>query len=226
MIEVDRLMMEEFHIDLIQMMENAGRHLATLAKKRFLADAGLEARVLILAGTGGNGGGSLVCARNLHNWGVPITVVLTRKPESYAGVIGQQLDILQRMEIPVVLEIPSTGFTLAIDGLIGYSLSGPPRGQVEKLIRQVTTAKIPLLALDVPSGVDATTGAAYDPAIVATATLTLALPKLGLRKAPATKHVGELFLGDISVPPELYLRLPSPITVGNIFDGHPILRVS
>ncbi|HET60384.1 MAG TPA: NAD(P)H-hydrate epimerase, partial [Chloroflexi bacterium] len=70
--EVDRLMIEQFHISLVQMMENAGRNLAALAIERFLDKNPNGKRVVILAGRGGNGGGGLVCARRLHNWGATI----------------------------------------------------------------------------------------------------------------------------------------------------------
>ena len=74
MVEVDRLMTEEYHIELLQMMENAGRCLAILAVRRFLKKKLKKKRVVVLAGTGGNGGGALVCARRLHGWGANVSV--------------------------------------------------------------------------------------------------------------------------------------------------------
>ena len=75
MIEVDRAMIEDYHIDLIQMMENAGRNLAHLARERFLHGDPRGQKVVVLAGTGGNGGGALVCARRLHNYGADARVL-------------------------------------------------------------------------------------------------------------------------------------------------------
>ena len=98
--------------------------------------------------------------------------------------------------------------------LIGYSLSGAPRGVSAGLIRAANAHTAPVLALDVPSGVDTATGAAYDPAIIAEATLTLALPKQGLQHDTAKKQVGELYLADISIPPGLYSRPPLGLDVG------------
>ncbi len=72
--EVDRAMIEDFGISLVQMMENAGRNLAQLARQRFLDGDPRGRRVVVLAGTGGNGGGGLVCARRLHNWGAEVEV--------------------------------------------------------------------------------------------------------------------------------------------------------
>jgi NAD(P)H-hydrate epimerase len=83
----------------------------------------------------------------------------------------------------------------------------------------------PILALDVPSGLETTSGTVYDPAIRATATMTLALPKLGLEAPDAEAHVGELYLADISVPPALYSEPSLGIVVGELFAENDIVRL-
>ena len=87
MIEVDRAMMEDYTIGLIQMMENAGRNLAHLARERFFEGDPQGKQVIILAGTGGNGGGALVCARRLHNYGVQVQVYLSKADEAFKWAI-------------------------------------------------------------------------------------------------------------------------------------------
>ena len=101
MVEVDRAMVEEARIELIQMMENAGRHLAHLARTRFLNGDPREREVVVLAGCGGNGGGVLVCARRLTGWGARIRVYVARPAENFAPVPAHQLDIVRRMGIQV-----------------------------------------------------------------------------------------------------------------------------
>src|SRR6266516_4831106 len=101
MIEVDRAMMEDMRIELMQMMENAGRNLAHLARVRFIAGDPRGKTVVVLAGTGGNGGGALVCARRLHNWGAQVQVFVTRLAKEFTPVPAHQLDILQRMKVPI-----------------------------------------------------------------------------------------------------------------------------
>lgn len=91
---------------------------------------------------------------------------------------------------------------LIIDGIIGYNLQGSPRGNAAAMIKWANVQSAPVLALDVPSGLDAETGEIHLPVIKATATLTLALPKIGL-KSSASDVVGELYLADIGVPPVL-----------------------
>ena len=99
--EVDRLMIEEYGIALIQMMENAGRNLATLTKR--LLDGEIQDRtVVVLAGRGNNGGGGLVAARHLSNWGAWVQVLCTHPQAEYHGIPAHQLAILQQMEVPLI----------------------------------------------------------------------------------------------------------------------------
>ena len=127
MIEVDRAMIEDYKIELIQMMENAGRNLAHLARTHFLKDSLNQKQVVIMAGTGGNGGGALVCARRLHNYGVDVQVILTKPDTDFTAVPAHQLDILRQMNIPITqadTTLPTDKPNLIIDGIIGYSLKG------------------------------------------------------------------------------------------------------
>jgi NAD(P)H-hydrate epimerase len=228
MVEVDRAMIEDYHIELIQMMENAGRNLAHLARVRFLDGNPGGKGVTVLAGTGSNGGGTLVCARRLHSWGARVQVVTTKPDSESAAVPGHQLEILRRMSVPIVqadtlteLESPQ----LIVDGVVGYSLRGAPRGTAAEMIRWANVQPAPILALDVPSGVEATTGTVFDPAIRATATMTLALPKQGFLVPGVETNVGELYLADICVPPALYASSALALQVGPIFAEQDIIRL-
>lgn len=228
MVEVDRAMVADYGITLIQMMENAGRNLAHLARTRFLDGDPREKRVVVMAGTGGNGGGALVAARRLHTWGAQVTLALTREPGTYTGVPAHQLAILLRLGLRLV----STGqlaqidpADLILDGIIGYSLAGQPRGPAADLIRWANRQATPTLALDTPSGLDTGTGTVHTPAITAAATMTLALPKAGLRAPEAAPYVGELYLADISVPPQLYAGAGLELAVGPVFAREEIIRL-
>lgn len=235
MVEVDRLMTSVKRISLIQMMENAGRHLARLAVDRYGLDTGSPS-VLVLAGRGGNGGGAMAAARRLHAWGLRVSVILSADDDLYGGVPASQLATLAALPVPISTlgegGIPSVGTdraiedqpSLIIDGLIGYSLQGDPRGPAKALIQFANAADAPTLSLDLPSGIDATTGRAADPAVRADATLTLALPKAGLRTEDAGDHVGELYLADISVPPQIYEELGIEAPDG-LFATGEILRI-
>ncbi len=209
-----------------QMMENAGRALARVARDRFLAGDARGKSVAILAGSGGNGGGALVCARNLLNWGAEAHLALVKPVGAYGGVPGHQAKILDRMGHRLDEahdDMPPKAVDLVVDGLIGYSLTGAPHGRLATLIRWANEADAPVLSLDVPSGVDATTGETHDPAVRATATVTLALPKHGLTKRKVRGHVGELYLADIGVPPSVYQQLGLAIELP--FKGADVVRV-
>lgn len=225
--EVDRLMIEEAGISLVQMMENAGRSLATHARGMSGGDV-RGRRIVVLAGRGGNGGGGLAAARRLAVWGAAVTVVLAQSRDDMRGVPRQQLAILEWIGIPVRLAadgiadmVASTD--LVIDALIGYSLRGAPAGPVAALIRAANASGRPMLALDLPSGLDGDSGHPSDPTIRATETLTLALPKRGLLVPAARSWVGRLHLADISVPEKVYRRLG--LTVGPIFAESDIVPI-
>jgi NAD(P)H-hydrate epimerase len=211
--EVDRIMVEDLRIELVQMMENAGRNLAELALRQFH-----PATVTVLAGPGGNGGGGLVAARHLANRGAHVTVTLSHPASDFGPVPAHQLDIVTRMGMPIS-PTPQPA-ALVIDALIGYGLTGDPTGRVAELIDWANGQDSPVLALDTPSGLDATSGRAATPCIRATATLTLALPKSGILDAANT---GDLFLADISVPPDVYGRLG--ISVPSLFDNDTLIAL-
>jgi len=223
MVEVDRLMIEEYQISLIQMMENAGRNLAELAR-RMLGGQVSGRSIAILSGAGNNGGGGLVAARHLHNWGAEISLVLAFEPARLKEIPAHQWHILQKMGIKLDEEPELGKADLIIDALIGYGLSGDPRQPVAGWIDQANHSHVPILALDAPSGLDTTSGTPGNPCIKAAAILTLALPKSGLLTPRAAEYVGELYLADISVPPELYQHIG--VEVPNLFEVDSIIKVS
>lgn len=203
MIEVDRVMIEDLRIELIQMMENAGRNLARLVIDRFS-----PATVTVLAGSGGNGGGGLVAARHLANHGVDVSVTLAQPVESWSPVTAHQYDILERMGLAAATDPRQSD--VFIDALIGYSLKGPPRGRIGQLIEILGENTDPTVALDTPSGLNVTDGSIPGDVVAAEVTMTLAFPKIGLRNA---EEVGDLYVADISVPPSVFDTLdvgPTP----------------
>jgi len=225
--EVDRAMVEDMGIELIQMMENAGRCLAQHVRAE-LGGGVQGTRVVVLAGRGGNGGGGLAAARRLVIWGAEVAVLLAHDARSILGVPGHQLAILNRMGVTVLG--PDRPYAAAlhdaghvIDALIGYSLAGAPTGRVAEPIVAANSSGHRITSLDLPSGLQADDGTASDPTIRATTTLTLALPKAGLLRREAAAHVGRLYLADISVPPLVYRRMG--VSTGNLFRTSDIVPV-
>ena len=228
MIEVDRAMIEDYNILLIQMMENAGRNLAHLARHRFLDGNPTGQHIVVMAGTGGNGGGAMVAARRLHNYGARVSVYLTAESDRFTPIPKHQLDVLYRMGVtirPADKIQQEQSVDLILDGIIGYSLKGAPRGNAKVMIEWTKEQTAPILSLDAPSGIDTATGQIFDPAIKATATMTLALPKKGFFNPGMSTQIGELYLADISVPADLYSKPPLNLQVGNIFAESDIVRL-
>ena len=201
---MDDVTIREFHVDVLTLMENAGRATATLAKQ-MLGETTFGKRVACLVGGGNNGGDGMVAARHLANWGADVNVIVGTTKDRIKDVPLGQLHVLEKMGVPILLgDYNLRDYDLLIDGLIGYGLEGNPRDKVAVMIEDANASGRPILALDLPSGMNATTGEIYDPCIRATATITLALPKTGFFAPSASSLVGDLFLADISIPRKIY----------------------
>jgi NAD(P)H-hydrate epimerase len=201
---VDGAAIEGCGIDVLSLMENAGAVTAILAI-RIMGRRPSQMRVACLAGKGNNGGDGLVASRHLHNWGADVAVVLSTARDGLGGVAARQLRSVEEMGIPVHdAGADLVGFDILLDALLGYNAIGAPREDVAKLIRRANDSKVPILAVDIPSGLDPTTGEPSDPCITARATLTLALPKTGFLNPASRKFVGDLYLGDVSIPKRVY----------------------
>jgi len=202
--EVDRVAVESFGIGVLQMMEHAGRALAGEVLDQLEsvgADDGKPA-VTVLAGSGGNGGGGLCCARHLANRGVPVAVVLDRAPAALTGPAAHHRETLEAMGVPIGVgpDQLSTGpGHVIVDAVVGYGLDGPLQGTAAELIEALDGAGGPTVSLDVPSGLDATTGDRPGVAVEPDAICTLALPKTGLEGVDA-----RIVLTDIGLPAGVY----------------------
>ncbi len=225
--KVDQLMETKYQISLSQMMENAGRNLALVAKRNFFKDNCKGKAVVILTGPGGNGGGAMVAARNLKNWGANVDVVIVKEQQKYSGIARQQLKILESMGIDLCYncEFEHRKYDLIVDGLLGYSLNGRPKGCARDLIDWANSQPFPVLSLDIPSGMDGTTGEIFEPCIRAYATLTIALPKTGFLERRSKFYTGELFLCDISVPKNLYEELGIDLPEDPVFSQDEIVKI-
>lgn len=219
--EVDRVAIEETGPNLFQMMENAGRSLALTALDMRPRES--RGPVVVLAGTGGNGGGGITAARHLANRGVEVLVVVTDQSR-LREVPAFQLHVFEQTGSGAVPldAVESVEPTLVIDAVIGYSLSGPPGGAAVEMIEWARTQPAPVLSLDTPSGINATTGDTPGAHIEAAVTMTLALPKYGLGNPVA----GDIILADIGIPIDTYRRANVPLTRSPFSDGFrvPLIR--
>ncbi len=218
--ELAVLAVTKYNISLLQMMEHAGWNTAKLAQP-LIKDG---STVHILAGKGNNGGGGLCAARHLHNRGYDMSVHLAYE-EGNGVSVRHHLKTLWEMNVPVTQwnGESNSADDLIIDALLGYNIKGDPRPPIDKMIKWANNTGNRVLSLDIPSGLNPDTGKPGDPCIKATATLTLALPKLGFKEETAKEYLGWLHLGDLGVPVELYRELG--INVGNLFKNEKIVRI-
>jgi hydroxyethylthiazole kinase-like uncharacterized protein yjeF len=220
--EADRVAIEEFGIDVIALMENAGKDVATLARK-MLGGNVAGRKVSVVAGKGNNGGDGLVAARHLHNWGAKVRVVLGAEKTDLRDVPATQLKILEKMGVEVDGPAGELGRPdLVVDALLGYGSKGNPREPVAGLILRVNSSGLPVLAVDVPSGLDATTGEPSHPCVVADATVAFGLLKTGFLNQGSARFVGELYLADISLPEAIYRKYGQ---APGVFGTNTLLKI-
>jgi len=195
--EVDRIAVEETGPNLFQMMENAGRNLAMTVIDMIEKNA--NPSIIILAGTGGNGGGGIASARHLLNRNYNVSIAVTDK-SGLKDVPKRQLEIFENAGGILIENLNDIKADIIVDAIIGYNLSNAPKGKSLQFIEWANSQKAEKISLDIPSGVDATTGESYGKYVNTNSTLTLALPKTGLLKEKS----GNLLLGDIGIPKIVY----------------------
>ena len=176
-------------------------------------------KVLVLCGPGNNGGDGGVVARHLDAWGFPVRVIWFTHSDRLRGDAAAQWSILERSGIeqsawfdthpdPSDLKLDRLAATIAatdwiVDGLLGTGLVRPVDGPLSALIELMNSSGKPILALDLPSGLDADTGCALGVAVRSMATATFVAPKLGFSAAGAADYTGEVAVIDIGLPRRL-----------------------
>lgn len=202
---LDRFAIEKLGIPQIALMENAGKAVADNIAKNCK-----PGKVCVVAYKGNNGGDGFVAARHLKNLGFDVSVFLLCDKAQISGSAKINLDTLRKIKISTysskidVLEKLLKSSNVVIDAIFGIGLSGEITGiqaeAIDLINKYHKEKKYYVVAVDVPSGVNATTGKAARHAIQADLTVTFAYPKTGLLKFPAVKNVGRLVVADIGIP--------------------------
>ncbi len=225
--EVQRAAQEIFHYDILQAVENAGRAAAQIILA-MLGGAGRGQRVVVLAGGGHVGAAGLCAARHLDNWGVQAEPLLGEVETQMSFVTRRHIRILEESGIVEPRDSDTSEHAaeshlqradLIVDALVGYGLEGAPKGLAAAVTEIAYASRRPVLALDVPTGVNAGTGAVSSPAMAAGTTLVFDLPKTGQVLAECVHHVGELYVADLGVPRAAYERIGIS-THGLFAEGH------
>jgi len=203
---VDARAINEFGIPSLVLMENAGRGAAEWLLDRLE----LGMRVLVLCGPGNNGGDGGVVARQLDLHGVPTRVVWYGEPAQFSSDARTQFEILNHARFDQVVEAgPVSGDRLAawladadwvVDALQGTGLSRVVQGPLRQVIEALNASGKAVLALDLPSGLDADTGQPLGVAVHAAATVTFVAPKVGFAVPGASSYTGPVHVAHIGVP--------------------------
>ncbi|HET9847841.1 MAG TPA: NAD(P)H-hydrate epimerase [Candidatus Dormibacteraeota bacterium] len=206
--QADAAASTQFGIEPLQLMEVAGEQVARFVNTFFDGIGGK--RVLVVAGSGNNGGDALVAARFLHQRGaiVSVSLVSSRDPKSLSA---HHARAIEQLGIPVA-DAPAgvdASPDVIVDGLLGTGIRPPLREPAPAIIGAMNAAGQPIVAIDVPSGMDADSGAGANDAVRAVATVTLAAPKAGLMVAP---NAGRVFLADIGMPARLFSTAETAIS--------------
>ena len=209
----DSWAINELGISGVVLMENAGRSCAELIKEKLTQAS--QPKACIFCGKGNNGGDGYVVARHLVNSGQTVKVVLCGRREDISGDAKINMDILEKMDIPIeeldlkTCDIPSTvelltaGCSIIVDALFGTGLKGELKQPYQQFIEAINARQIPIVAVDIPSGVDCDTGEPLGVAIKAEDTVTFAAIKKGfILNERSHQYTGQIYVASIGVEPK------------------------
>lgn len=219
--EVERQVTEDLGLGEAALTENAAFAVAEQARR--LLGTVDSRQIVILTGGGRKGLVGAATGRRLASWGATVTVLLAatrtdlQRPTEHALGLSEQYGV--RIFDPGALVPPAE---LLIDALVGAGLHDTLTGEYATLAATATKVKVPILAIDCPSGLDLTTGKANQPAIRADVTVALGYPKIGVTKSFAAQLVGTLFVADLGLPPRLWSQFGQPAPD---FSAGPLVAV-
>jgi NAD(P)H-hydrate epimerase len=205
---IDRRAIREFGIPGAVLMENAAA--AILAEMERFLDGLSGVKVGIVCGKGNNGGDGLALARRLRIRGVPVRVALLAPYSAVSGEAKVNLAVLRKMDVEVVPNAASRSLAdilewsdVLVDAMLGVGLSAPLKGAYAQAAMMLNISGRPVVAVDIPTGINADTGAVMGTAVRADLTVTMALPKRGLVLHPGASYAGQVRVADIGIPAEV-----------------------
>jgi NAD(P)H-hydrate epimerase len=198
---LDRHAIETLGIPGMVLMENAARAVLDAIEDRY--ENVEELAIAVLCGPGNNGGDGFALARQLHLRGADVDVILLTEPAQFKGDALTNYRLVEALGIAAVPwddELMLDEYDLLVDAIFGTGSYRAPEGIVADAIQAMNEAQVPVIAIDVPSGVDASTGRVRGEAVLAAATVTFQCAKVGLLLPPGRDYVGDLIVAPISIP--------------------------
>ncbi len=218
---IDRYAIETLGVPGVVLMENAGRNSADIACEMLGGASG--GAVAVVAGAGNNAGDGFVIARHLAARGARVVTFLASPREKITGDAEVNLRIIGNLRHDVRdlgettlarLSEQLAGFDVVVDAVGGTGIRGELRGSLGVAVEQINAADRPVLAIDIPTGLDCDTGAADGPAVRATRTVTFVARKAGFDAPSAEQYTGQVSVADIGIPAEYVARLAGIVDVG------------
>ncbi len=226
--KVESLAAAQYGLTHSMLMENAGLALAMWIRQ---AAAGqlADRRILIIAGSGNNGGDGLVAARWLATWGSQIAVALIKPAASYSQLFFRNFECFDRLNVPYrhISEFDffesAKASDLIVDCLLGTGTKPESNDLISAAIDQINRSKVPVISADIPSGLNGDDGASFSQIVAAHTTVSFAVPKLGFLVEGAKVKIGQLVLADIGLAPALFTQIG--ITFPHVFIGSGFVKV-
>jgi NAD(P)H-hydrate epimerase len=201
---LDQTAQQRFGISVLALMENAGAAVARQALRM-----SRKRQIAVFCGKGNNGGDGFVCCRHLLAAGVTPKLFLACPAAQLRNEAKINLDILRKLSLPFkeltqddlpAVDRSLAGFDLVIDALLGVGLRGDVEGIYKQLIHSINNSRRPVLAVDIPSGLDATTGKVLGAAVKADTTVTFVAKKQGMVIKEGPRHCGKVVISDLGIP--------------------------
>lgn len=203
--EIDRISIKEMGIPSLVLMERASLCVAEAVAK----NASREEAVLAVCGSGNNGGDGVAAARILAEWGYSVTILLLGREERFSEELTVQLKIAKNLKLNIVKEADVRDYSIILDGIFGIGLDREIAGSYRHWIQQINSAGARVFAIDIPSGIHATTGKVLGIAVQADITVTFGVGKLGLFLFPGRSYGGRVLIKDIGFPGEAKKQIQS-----------------
>lgn len=209
---VDSWAINEVGIAGVVLMENAGRSCAELIKEKLAGT--VRPKVCIFCGAGNNGGDGYVIARHLLNDGFNAAVMIRGDSEKIKGDAKINLEILKKLGLPIDnlslkeadiagrVEDFAAGADMIVDALLGTGMRGELNEEYKQLIKSINAENVPVLAVDIPSGLDCNSGQLLGEAIIADYTVTFVAVKTGFTNPQAEKYIGKVYVASIGIEPD------------------------
>jgi hydroxyethylthiazole kinase-like uncharacterized protein yjeF len=212
--EVDRLAASRFALPVEWLMEAAGWQVARHC----------QGQTAVLCGKGSNGGDGLAAARHLHRWGRLHSIAALDRG-ALRGPAEKMAAALEAVGVEIADQPQLEGSVLILDAIFGTGLNRPPEGKAAAWIEAVNGSGRRVLAIDLPSGLEADTGRALVPTVRAAVTVTLGLPKAGLLAGDGPALAGEVWLADIGIPPQAYAMVGAAMPA-HLYSTHDRVQLA